>query len=164
METTNLICQTELEKLVDSYKNIVDDNPNSAFNLNRVDIITRRIKSSYVFLQRLGKPNTTLNWEEFEIAQKEIRKYQETKLRNCEEKLIETPIFRWLKRHCLRHEIKDIQFLIEEGSLSDMRTITFCGQWTNYRQEVPTNFFELVQLLFRTYHGYDIKLNEITSR
>ena len=160
-EEASLIKSTDLDRLLLEYKKMQNTNPNSSINSDRINVITRQIKTSYCFLVKLGKPGGEMNADEYSLAQAEIRKKAELDLAICEEEYDKTVFFRWFKKIRLGQKIRRIKFILNNRYFLEFFDNTFYGQWNHYRAGVPDNLPELVQDLYRGQFGYTINVQHV---
>ena len=160
-EEASLIKSTDLDRLLLEYKKMQNTNPNSSINSDRINVITRQIKTSYCFLVKLGKPGGEMNADEYSLAQAEIRKKAELDLAICEEEYDKTVFFRWFKKIRLDRRIREIKFILNNRYFPEFSSNTFYGQWNDHRAGVPSNLPELVQDLCRGQFGYTINVQDV---
>lgn len=158
---TSLIKTPDIEMLAENYEKASNTHPNSRVNIERINIITRQVKTAYCFLQNLGKPPSDMSIEEYRLAQSEIRERAKVELIEYEVEYKRTYFFRIFKKMELAHKIKVARFVWDNGYCAYFHECTFFGQWRHHRSEVPSNLPDLVQALYKEKFGYLIDLNKV---
>ena len=144
---TNLIRQTELERLAERYKIDAQIEDGSSFNKERRNIIASQVYAAFKFLTKIGKPVSDMSMEEFEIAQRELKLRWEEGINDLEKEIKGLFCIRFFRRLVLRQEIIYRRSWMEHGFRVPLAISL------TYHYIFPTNYEELVEEIFQIRHG-----------
>lgn len=155
---TNLVKNTEFEKLILGYSQIQNSHRMSNLNMERIADIQLEIKIAYSFLRDMGKPQVEMTIEEFEIAQIEIEKIVKYKIEEWKNKYKKLRRFSWLI--VTLPYIKDIKCLIESEEFAQIgrpRYYWQTGWFINYNKDIfVPNLCDLTEEIFQKRFGNQV--------
>ena len=170
-----LIRSTELEELLMSYQMMAQRHPGSALNIKLRNEIACQVVYAFEFLSELGKPYSEMSYNEFELAQREIKKRAKNVIDRLQKELSEKGwflFFNFLRSDDIEIGINRNKFLWENGypkyyKSYDVYICTFnydgclaASIDQNLKKKVPPNFIELVEEIFQKRHNQEDILSD----